>query len=181
MEYVAITMRYMLGVVFLVSSVSKLSRPGDFHKFLDMLRRTGLLNARLSKPVGVVIVSAETVVALLLVTPTRITSVLGAALAVGLLATFTVALWIVLHRGAEIECHCFGASRAALGRRHVVRNASLTLVALVAGVAELSATHPSTLPEAGVVALAGALCGLVVTRLDDIFTIFAPIEGSPRG
>lgn len=175
MAYVEVFSRCLIGVVFLVSAWSKRPVGGRFRQFSDSLAAMRLLPARAVVPVAGVVVAAETAVVLLLLPqPVRPLAAVGFALAVLLLAGFAVAIGMVLRRGVQASCRCFGGSGAAPFRRHhIVRNVMLIAVAGAGVVAALAA--PAMSWEA--VALGGvpgAVVALLVTRLDDLVELFAP-------
>lgn len=180
MAYVEVLGRCLIGVVFLFSAWSKRPGGGRFKQFSDSLAAMRLLPARFVVPIATVVVCAEAAVVLLLVPqPLRLLAVAGFALAIVLLLGFAVSIGLVLRRGVQASCRCFGGSGAAPFRRHhIVRNLVLVAAAgagLVAALAE-----PSLSWEA--VALAGVpgvVVALLTTRLDDVVELFAPAPPVP--
>lgn len=181
MAYVEVFSRCLIGVVFLVSAWGKRPGSGRFRQFSDSLAAMRLLPARAVVPVAGVVVALETAVVLLLLPlPVRPLAVAGFALAIVLLLGFAVSIGLVLRRGVQASCRCFGGSGAAPFRRHhIVRN--LVLVALaVAGVVAALGEPALSWEAAALGAVPGAVVGLLVTRLDDLVELFAPPPAAVR-
>jgi hypothetical protein len=178
--YVEVFGRCLIGVVFLFSAWSKRPGSGRFTQFSDSLAAMRLLPARFVVPVATVVVCAETAVVLLLMPqPLRPLAVAGFALAIVLLLGFAVSIGLVLRRGVQASCRCFGGSGAAPFRRHhIIRNLVLVVAAgagLVAALAEPAITWEAvTLGGVPAVVLA-----LLTTRLDDVVELFAPAPPTP--
>jgi hypothetical protein len=104
-------------------------------------------------------------------------SLAGAALLTSVLAAGVAT---VMRRGTRAQCACFGAgSGRPLGGPHLARNVGL-LVILASGLIgnEFSRGRPG-LAAAALAVSAGVVAGLMLTRLDDLIALFAPI--SPAG
>jgi hypothetical protein len=171
--YVEVFSRCVIGVVFLVSAWSK--RPGSFTQFSDSLATMRLLPARAVVPVAGVVVGLETVVVLLM----ALLPAPGFALAVVLLLGFAGAIAVVLRRGVQASCRCFGGSGAAPFRvHHIVRNLVLVAVA-VAGFVAVLAGAALTWQAVALGAVPGVVVALLVTRLDDLVALFAPAPPVP--
>jgi hypothetical protein len=172
--YVDVFCRCVIGVVFLVSAWSK--RPGSFKEFSDSLAAMRLLPARSVVPVAAFVVFVEAAVVLLMV----LLPAPGFALAVVLLLAFAGSIGVVLRRGVQASCRCFGGSGAAPFRpHHIVRNLVLVAVAVAGLVAVL--TGPAlTWQAAALGAVPGAVVALLVTRLDDLVALFAPAPATRR-
>ncbi|GIJ59601.1 methylamine utilization protein MauE [Virgisporangium aurantiacum] len=172
--------RCLIGVVFLFSAWGKRPGAGRFRQFSDSLAAMRVLPTRFVRPVATVVVGAETAVVLLLLPqPLRPLAVAGFALAIVLLLGFAVSIGLVLRRGVQASCRCFGGSGAAPFRRHhIVRNLVLVTAAgagLVAALAEPAITWEA-------VALGGGpavVLALLTTRLDDVVELFAPAPPVP--
>ncbi|MFG1701366.1 MauE/DoxX family redox-associated membrane protein [Nonomuraea sp. NPDC049309] len=171
MEYVALTARCTLGIVFLVAVVGKVRGRAAFEAFrrsvpaLVPLPR-GRVPAVL--PAAVVAVESATVVLL----ATRSTAPAGLVLAGAALLAFSLGIGHALRSGTRATCNCFGASAAPIGRRHLVRNLALTAVA-VAGVAT---SYGDARPHAAGAVLAiaaGGLLALLAVFTDDLADLFA--------
>lgn len=174
--YLEVFSRCLIGVVFLFSAWSKRPGSGRFREFSDSLAAMRLLPAPLVRPVAAVVVAAETAVVLLVAPlPVRLLAAAGLALAVLLLAGFAVSIGLVLRRGVQASCRCFGGSSAAPFRRHhIVRNVLLVAVAGAGLVAVLAG--PALTWEALLLAgVPAAVLGLLTTRLDDVVELFAPV------
>jgi hypothetical protein len=178
--YVEVFSRCLIGVVFLVSAWGKRPGSGRFRQFSDSLAAMRLLPARAVVPVAGIVVAAETaVVVLLLPLPLRPPAVAGFALAIVLLLGFAVSIGMVLRRGVQASCRCFGGSGAAPFRpHHIVRNLVL-VAAAVAGLVAAVAGPALTWPAVVLGGVPGAIVALVVTRLDDVVDLFAPAPAVP--
>lgn len=183
MATVIIGARCLVGVVFLVSAVTKLRSRAAFAEFVASLRATGLVPARWARRVAVVVVLTEAAIPALLAVPVLIAvpaplAAAGFALATGVLGVFTVGLALAVSRGVRTPCRCFGASVAPLGLPQIVRNALLTVTAaagLVAVLADGSAgwghTHPATVAMACAV---GLVLAILAITFDDLVDLFRP-------
>lgn len=181
MPYLLLFSRGLLAIVFLVSAAGKLRSRAQLRAFTESLRAMKVLPAAAVGPVAGTVAMAELAVALLLVPlPTPAPTTIGFALAALLLGGFTVAIVLVLRRGVQASCRCFGASAGRpFGREHVVRNLVLLAFAVLGGYASLGDT--AITGYRAVLALPpAALCALVVTRLDDLVALFAPVPSARR-
>ncbi|WP_372791761.1 MauE/DoxX family redox-associated membrane protein [Paraconexibacter sp.] len=142
--------RHGLALVFLTAGIAKAR---NLPRTRASLREFGL-PAGAAAPVLIV---AEAACGVLLLLPG--TSRVGAGLATGLLAVFTVAVLRVLADGRSPSCACFGElTQAAVGRRTVARNVGLAALAAV-----LAFAGPGTSGSAGMVeALAAGTIGAAV-------------------
>ncbi|WP_327287687.1 MauE/DoxX family redox-associated membrane protein [Streptomyces sp. NBC_01198] len=165
MEFVAMSCRILLLVVFTVAVVSKVRSAESFGGFVRSVRGFAALSPSQGRVVARAVIGAEAVViVLLLLTGPRVT--VGFALAGSVLAVFSLAIGASLRRGARVPCRCFGASTSSSGALGLVRNGFLIAVAVTGAVG----THHGLPPASGAVAAAGTglVLGVVVTVLDDI-------------
>ncbi|RJL24851.1 methylamine utilization protein MauE [Bailinhaonella thermotolerans] len=174
MQYLEPAIRCLLGVVFLVSSVSKVRNRASFEAFVASTRRLQPWGAALSRQVAVLVVAAEAAICALLAVGGRPAVTAGLVLAAGLLLAFTGGIALALHRKVDTSCRCFGRSETPLGPQHIVRNLLLTAFAAV-GVAAAGATGPVEAGGAVVAVCAGLVVGGLVTVMDDIVQLFRPI------
>jgi hypothetical protein len=129
---------------------------------------------------------AEAVIAAALITAAALTAApapgakLLAESALAAAATLTAALAVgvavVVRRGTQARCACFGIGAGGpIGRAHLVRN--LTLLAVIcAGLAAVMLTHGRPAVAAVAVAVAaGVLAAAVFIRWEDLTELFAPI------
>jgi hypothetical protein len=173
LAYLAIGCQGLLTAVLLVATAGKIRGARALRAFAGSLTTMGLVRPRAAVPLAVMIVVAEVAtLALMTVPPTRR---LGLAAAVLLFALLTAGVAVVLARGRATACRCFGASAEPLGRRHLVRNAVLTGLAVVGFAAPRSGV---TAAGALVALAAGVLAGLLVTVLDDVVALFTPLDTS---
>jgi hypothetical protein len=113
---------------------------------------------------AVVVPVAELAIAVLLVVRPQI----GGALALAMLAAFTLAIVGALRRGVETGCGCFGSRRdAPVNPSDVVRNALLAAFAVLAtGARRLVAPSAGdVLAGLAAVVVAGAVLGVAQRRL----------------
>ncbi|GAA2454815.1 MauE/DoxX family redox-associated membrane protein [Streptomyces macrosporus] len=183
MHALAIGVRCLIGVVFLVSSVGKVLGRRRFGDFVAAIRRVPAVPTQRATAVAAVVVAAEFAVWILLVIPTPLTAAVGCALAAVLLAVFVIGIASALGHSVAVPCRCFGASTAVLGLPHLIRNAILALLAAAGAVSALWAASASTGTAPGVetvvAALAGALLGGLVVVLDDVLELFLPAVPKP--
>ncbi|MEV5443083.1 MauE/DoxX family redox-associated membrane protein [Streptomyces sp. NPDC052644] len=173
--YVVVACRALLALVFLVSAAGKLRGRRAFGGFVAEVRAWRLVPAWSVTVVAGGVAVAEAAVPVLLVVPAAVP--FGLLVAGSLVAVFTLGIVITRRRGLSARCSCFGRAAAPLGRRHVVRNVFL-LGAVGAALAPV--TDRGTAPAVLVAIGAGALGALVVTTLDEITDLFAPLPDAPR-
>jgi uncharacterized membrane protein YphA (DoxX/SURF4 family) len=112
-----------LGAVFVVAAVTKMVAGGSW---VAQARDLGA-----PTPMAVVLPGVELVVGALLIA--GVASPVPAIVAAVLLVVFSIGIGRQLVDGRHPPCACFGSwSRRPLGEGHLVRNAGLFLVALVA-------------------------------------------------
>jgi hypothetical protein len=111
------SLRIALGVVFAVSAVGKLRHP---RAFIEGVSRYDVVPSGLSRPIGILVIVAESVVAATLVT--GVAWAIGSMIAVVLLGGFAVGITVNLRRRAALPCYCFGPfSRERISKRTLVR------------------------------------------------------------
>jgi hypothetical protein len=94
-----------LGAICLLAGLEKLRAP---RKFFDGVKQYGLVRPRFAPVVGSVLIGAELVLGVLLVS--GLVPVLAALGAIVLFNVFAAALAVSLARENTAPCHCFGAS-----------------------------------------------------------------------
>lgn len=110
-----------LSLTFAVAGISKLLGRAEV---VVSFRAMGLPAAKL---LGLAVPVVEIAIAVLSVT----TPVIGAALALMMLAPFSLVVARALRRGTEVDCGCFGAIwRKPLSRADLGRNALLAVLAV---------------------------------------------------
>jgi hypothetical protein len=176
--YVELACRVLLGTVFAVSGLSKVTGRASFSAYARSVRRLGSLRKTLVRPVAVAFVTAELATVALLAIPLAETAAIGFMLAGGLLVVFCVAIAASLRRGERTACRCFGASTAQLGWRHVVRNVILLGVALAGLLGALGAVGPApaTLAGLAVAGIIGLILGWLITEIDHFAELFGPTQ-----
>lgn len=174
MQYVALGCRALLGVVFLVAVVSKLSGRGAFAEFKRSVDSMRLVPTSLGSAAAVLTVICEALITILLAVPIRATGLAGFSLAAVLLAIFAVGITFSVRRGNTQPCRCFGRSSTPLGRLHVWRNIFLVFAALVGSIATTLPAGPVELAPTIVALFGGIIAGTIVVSLDDIAYLFGP-------
>lgn len=171
MAYVEVFSRSLIGVVFLLSAWSKRPLGGRFEEFVGSLAGMRVVGRRSVRPVAAVVVAGEAAApVLLLVLPLP-----GFVVAGLLLLGFCAAIVTVLRRGTPAACRCFGGAKPAQFRwHHVARNAVLIAVA-GAGAAAVTADPSLPWPVVAVAGAAGLVVAVLVTRIDDLIDLFAPL------
>jgi Methylamine utilisation protein MauE len=167
--YVALACRCAVGVVFVVSTSSKLRSRPAFRTFVLWLAAlpVPLVRDRPRTAAGVM-VAAETVIVVLVALPWTVRP--GLALGAVVLGMFAVGTWLVVARGTDAPCQCFGVSASTLGRRHVVRDALLGAVAVVGTVA--AGSGGMHLAGAALSLGAGLIAAMFMVFLDDLAVLF---------
>ena len=173
MEYLALACRALLGVVFLVSALTKLTSPVRYRSFVRATRRMRVVPRALVKQTAVLVVAAEASIVVLLAIPTTVTALAGFVVAFGLLSGFTVGIVVAVRDGDTEPCACFGRSTTPMGPQHVWRNGFLLLIAAAGFAGALVGGSP----ELGVAVIAGVgglVFGGLVTVFDDLYELFRP-------
>lgn len=174
MQYVAFGCRALLGVVFLVAVISKVSGRRAFTEFKQSIDSMRLVSPSLGTGAAVITVACEALTTVLLAIPTRATGLAGFSLGAALLAVFAVAITLSVRRGNNQPCRCFGRSSTPLGRIHVWRNIFLVFVALLGSIVTTLPTGPAEIASTITAAFAGLIAGAIVVSLDDIVYLFGP-------
>ena len=118
--------RIFLGLIFLLSSASKLRDMGGFRKTMNNFQ---ILPTQFNCFVAWLFVGSEIMAVILLVIggPTLL---YGFLLATSLLIIFSLALVSVLIRKLPTVCHCFGSSTKAVSLFDIWRNVGLLFCSL---------------------------------------------------
>lgn len=159
-------LRTGLGAICLLAGAEKLRAPAEFFQGVNQY---GLVRPRFAPVVGSVLIGAELVLGLLLVS--GLAPVLAALGAIVLFNVFAAALAVGIARDNTAPCHCFGASEVekispfALARALVLVGISVAVLVLSLGDTG-SITRDELLPS---LLMAGAL--LTVTRLSGLFPL----------
>ncbi|WP_406329345.1 MauE/DoxX family redox-associated membrane protein [Streptomyces sp. NBC_00203] len=169
MVYTAVVCRVFVGVVFAASASGKLRGRKAFGEFAAGLGAMRVMPGGWVRPAAAAVAGTEAAVAVLLAVPA--VTAAGMGLAVLLLAVFTGAIALVLRRGTQASCPCFGAAATPFGVRHLARNGVLVAVAVTG----LATTGPGSVAAGGVLlaVLTGAVAASLVVRLDDVIDLFA--------
>lgn len=177
LQYVTLTARCALGLVFLVAVLGKVRDRDAFREF----RRSvpGLAPGLPPTATSVAVVAAESAAVVLLAVPR--TAPAGLALAGAVLLAFATGIHRALREGRHATCRCFGTRPSPAGRVHLARNLALTALAFGGLAAHLAAPGPVH-PAGAAVAVAGAgVLTLVFIFFDDLADLLiAPSARPPR-
>jgi hypothetical protein len=176
--------------VYGISAAGKLHGRAAYRAFKYGLAESRLVTASRLTAVGAALAAAELMVACLgvaagsavLASPdAQLICCCALAASTALTVTLTAGVAVVLWRGVTARCACFGSDGALpIGRLHLARNAGL-LALLTAGLAATFGLHGRVGLGPGLVAVAaGATCGLLVTRLDDLVALSRPMPAAGR-
>lgn len=174
MGYFAVECEFLLACMFGTSATSRVRTAEPFAGFRSAVRALDIVPRQWSAPLAVGVVIVEAAVPILFTVPRR---AFGAAVALALVVGFTAIIVVSMIRGVRVACRCFGASKAAMGWRHVYRNLALSAAALMA-LAHEFILPPAQVSIAGVIAAAGgaAVTALLLVHLDDLAVLFSNAE-----
>lgn len=175
MGYVALAGRVLLCLVFVFSVAGKVGQR-RFREFASSLVALRLVRRSAAGALARAVVVGEALVGLGLASPVPLAGLAGAAL---LLVVFALGIALGRRRGGNAPCRCFGSGEVPLGRRHIVRNLALAVVAAVAAVADRGFPGDIRLGGALVAAAAAGVCALIIRFLDDIIAAFAVSGDAP--
>ncbi|NUR28020.1 MAG: methylamine utilization protein MauE [Catenulispora sp.] len=171
MTYFAFGCRLLLALVFFVAAASKLRGRNDLAEFRAAVREFGV-GARWSSTAAGVVIAGELAAGSLMLADA--TALAGLGLAAALLITFTGAIGAAVRRGTTTNCRCFGASDQPLGMRHVVRNVTLTAIAVAGGTGTVLAPGRAGELEMAALVLSGfvaVVLAALVIAYDDLVTL----------
>ncbi|MEV6560500.1 MauE/DoxX family redox-associated membrane protein [Nocardia sp. NPDC051756] len=167
MIYVVLSCRYLLAGVFLVALVGKLRSRATY---LEFVAATGALlgvGDRAARRAALSTVAAEVIIVCALIAEPA--ARVGLGLAALLLGCFTVALLSALRRGSTTPCRCFGASTTPIRVEHVLRSATLGVLALAGLLVDLTLATHHYAPAGVAVSVPAVAAGILLsTRLDDV-------------
>lgn len=173
----------LAACVFAASAAAKLRSRAAYRSFRAGLRETALMSERLLPTAVTALPGAEAVTAVGLATAAVLVATAGtganpaaeAALTVACLLTaaLTAGVALVIHRGTQARCACFGAgSTRPLGGAHLFRNLAL-LAVLAGGLASNPLSHRHPGPVGTLIAVTvGAVAALPFIRWEDLAELF---------
>ncbi|WP_158778804.1 MauE/DoxX family redox-associated membrane protein [Streptomyces cellulosae] len=170
-HYLSTWIRSLVGLVFLVSSLSKVSGRRAFDEFAAAVETLAPVPGarRLLAPV---VVALEFGVCVLLALPVPGVFRYGAWLATSLLLSFALGIALAVRRGTNTACRCFGRTSAPVSGRQALRNLALAIP--TGSSALLGPAYGSTAAGTALTTVIGLTCGALVITLDDIVDLFRP-------
>jgi hypothetical protein len=166
-SYAACFFRVVIGLVFGISVVGKCKDVGSFKRTITKFR---VFPAKYTNGLTLLILLGET--------STVIAMILGGnylfwgfLLAIALFLSFSIALALVLIKGIDTSCNCFGPHNKKITHLHVIRSAGLMASALIGWL--LNSLWHSQLHPIDILGwlLIGAVAGtflLIWIQLDDV-------------
>jgi hypothetical protein len=126
--YVLLSLRYFVGLIFLLSSISKLSNIPEFQQSITNFK---ILPRRMSYPLALAFLFGEIIAFILLMFGQNIFFIWGVIQAFILLTLFSLALSSVLFRGIATTCNCFGETKENVSLFHLLRNIGLLFILIM--------------------------------------------------
>ncbi len=124
--YLIVVFRLAVGITFLVAAAAKLS---DGSAFVDDVIAYDLLPETLAEVFGTVLPWIEIAVGSLLIVGFRMRLVAGVAALISL--SLVIANGVVLYRGLELTCGCFGDLAALETRDAIIIDSVLLILSLL--------------------------------------------------
>jgi TRAP-type C4-dicarboxylate transport system permease small subunit len=189
LPYFDVFARISMGILFAVSSITKLRSRSAFQDHQRSVVKLSRLPAEWTGPVAVGVVLAEgliptMMIAPLLGAPSSLTNA-GFLIASCLTLVFAMAIAIAIRRQAMAYCTCFGRTGSPVGWSHVVRNLGMALVAITAvvggDIAHASGQPTDSLQWTIFAAFVSVVVVGAVIFLDDILRIFQPTSDALTG
>lgn len=179
MQYVGLAARFLIGAVFLVSALTKLTSGVRYRSFVRATRRMRIVPRNLVTAAAITVAASEVAIVVLLAVPVDLVATAGFAVAFGLLAAFTAGIVVAVKDGQTEPCACFGKSTTPIGTQHAFRNGFLMLAAVLGGIGTLTG-GTLAFGLAAVAAVGGLVFGGLVTMFDDLYELFAPTPAPAR-
>lgn len=173
MGYLMVGARAAIAIVFALAVAGKLVGAGAFGEFVTSVRRLTSAPQPWIVPLARATVAGELATVLLVLLPVPAAGALGCLLALLLTLAFSSTIVATLSRGAAPPCRCFGRSTTPVGRRHLVRNGLLIVIA-AAGLIGAIAGDSVSMPAALIAILAGGFLGALIAAFDDIAELVTP-------
>jgi len=126
-KYFLLTIRIIVGFVFIFAAVSKVSEPEEFARAISNYK---LLPIYLINILAIALPWIEICTGILLVFGISVKE--NSAILSGLLLVFIIAIAISLARGLNIDCGCFGTTGGTkVGIQKLLENFGLLLLGLI--------------------------------------------------
>ncbi len=194
MNELALAMLALGAWVFTISAAAKVRGRRAYRAFAAGLRESGLVPGRALPATAAALAGGEAAIGAGLAgaVAAELATGRGAvpwaeaalALAAALTAVLAAGVAVVVRRGTQASCACFGARPGRpLGRAHLARNLVL-LAALGTGLVTSPLAGGSGPPAAAALGVAaGSVAALVIIRWEDLADLFSPgvvITAPPR-
>jgi hypothetical protein len=185
MVYLTAGCQSLLGTVFLAAALGKLLGRHAFTEFVAVIETLGTAIRPRARAIAVMTVTFEAVVPALLLTAALPADPMQEAsawlrtgallLSLALLTAFTVGITRALRAGTRANCACFGTKGTVLGKRHVIRNLILAVIACAGFAGHLVAGETGGASVGIALAVAGgAVLASIFILFDDIAWLFVP-------
>lgn len=133
-DYFLLVLRIILGAVFLFASIEKIADP---EKFAFSILNYRLIPEFLINLFAITLPWIELIAGLFLVF--GIKTYESNFILLSLIIIFTIAIFIALVRGLDIECGCFGTLMAEqIGMQKILENVFLILISVIIGMSKES-------------------------------------------
>ena len=171
-QFLILFSRWLIGILFLVSSLGKAR---TLPAFQIAIRNFKMVPESLIPLFAYSLLVSEIITCLFMLFG-GIFLPIGFALAVFQLIAFLIALVYVLIKGYQTSCNCFGPSSKIVTRFDVGRNIFFILVAMIGGtITVISGTYQTALDIGGsiLIGLIASACILIAINLKEISFIVA--------
>jgi uncharacterized membrane protein YphA (DoxX/SURF4 family) len=126
-QLVVVALRFALGALFVIAGLLKLRDPAGFAQEIANYQ----LAPALAPYLAVVLPTVEVVAGFSLVAAPAAWRRAGALAVAGLMVMFLAATLVVIARGVNIECGCFGTGSGPVGWSTVLRDLALLGLAVL--------------------------------------------------
>ena len=126
-KYFLLTIRIIVGFVFIFAAISKVSEPEEFARAISNYKLLPIFSINI---LAIVLPWIELCAGILLVFGISVKE--NSAILSGLLLVFIIAIAISLARGLNIDCGCFGTTGGTkVGIQKLLENFGLLLLGLI--------------------------------------------------
>jgi hypothetical protein len=125
--YLLLSCRLTIGMIFTISSISKLLFIKDFESTIS---KFNIIPSKFSRLSSILIMVSEFLVVLFMVLHEALLTI-GFLFSIAILLLFTLALAIVIMRRMKIKCNCFGSGNDNISYFDLMRNIGLIIVCFI--------------------------------------------------